>query len=69
MSLLNQSQTGASVATSKLNTVADARQRIVAGLQGQLDIWLKDKGASLPATNEEAKKQGQKHSKSSLWFK
>ena len=69
MSLLEQSQTGASVATSKLNTVTDARNRIVSGLQGQLEIWEKDKGASLPQTNKEAKERGVTHSKNGLWFK
>jgi len=69
MSLLNQSQTGASVAVSKIVTVSDARARILSGLQGQLEIWMKDKGASLPQTNKEAKDKGFKHSKNGLWFK
>ena len=66
MSLLNRSQTGSSVAGSKINTIADARSRIVAGLKGQLEIWNKDRGASLPDTK---RKGSSEPAKSSLWFK
>lgn len=66
MSLLNRSQTGSSVIASKVNTIADARSRIVAGLKGQLEIWNKDRGASLPDTKQ---KGSNKPAKSSLWFK
>ena len=68
MSLRDRSQVGASVASTKINTVEDARGRIVAGLKGQKEIWDRDKGASLP--DKKAKGQGAGvTSKSGLWFR
>ena len=68
MSLRNRAQVGSSVAATKLNTVDDARARIVAGLKGQKEVWDKDKGASLPERKPKGQGAGLT-SKSSLWFK
>ena len=66
ISLRNRSQTSASVSGAKITDMDSARKRIVAGLKGQLEIWKKDRGASLPATKP---KGSNSPAKSSLWFK
>lgn len=70
MSLLGREQIGSSVSNTRMRTMGDARKRIVAGIKGQLEIWEKDRGESLPDTLPKGKgASGAKHAKSSLWFK
>ena len=66
MSLLNREQVGSSVSNTRMRTMDDAKSRIIAGLKGQLAIWNKDKGESLPPTKQ---KGSTGPAKSSLWFK
>ena len=65
--LLTAKPTTASKATATISSMDDARRAIISGLRGQKEIWMKDKGQSVPP--EKPSKNYKGETQKSLWFK